>query len=231
MENLPARQLVESILRRNRYLVLATAGSDGPWLAPLEYMIDDDLNFYVFSTDDSRHVRDLDARPEVAVAVFEHEQEEYGPTASFTLNGVQLEAIARRVPPAEYNADITAAIDAREGRVKVSGWEEDGGLEDAEAIRRAWRLGVTGVIYTSIARDGRLGGPDIERTNSIAAVTPLPVVLSGGVGGMRDLDRVAAERHERVVGAITGKAIYEGRFSPREAVLLLQGELPENQPC
>lgn len=112
MENLPARQLVESILRRNRYLVLATAGSDGPWLAPLEYMIDDDLNFYVFSTDDSRHVRDLDARPEVAVAVFEHEQEEYGPTASFTLNGVQLEAIARRVPPAEYNADITAAIDA-----------------------------------------------------------------------------------------------------------------------
>ena len=112
MENATDRDLVESILRRNRYLVLATAGGAGPWIAPLEYMIDEDLNFYVFSTDDSRHVRDLDSRPDVAVTVFEHEQEQYSPEASFTLGGVQMEAVARRVPEAEYTADIVAAIDA-----------------------------------------------------------------------------------------------------------------------
>lgn len=106
------RELVETILRRNRYLVLSTTNGTAPWIAPLEYMIDGDLSFYVFSTDDSRHVSDLEMNEEVAVAVFEHEQGEYSPEASFTLNGVQMEAVARRVPRAEYTADIVAAIDA-----------------------------------------------------------------------------------------------------------------------
>lgn len=114
METTPERELVELILKRNRYLVLSTVGSAGPWVAPLEYMIDEDLNFYFFSPDDSRHVRDLDANQEVAVAVFEYEQGEYSPDASFTLNGVQMEAVARRVPAAEYTTDIVAAIDALE---------------------------------------------------------------------------------------------------------------------
>lgn len=112
MSAVDERELVESILRRNRYLVLSTAGSAGPWIAPLEYMIDEDLSFYVFSTDDSRHVRDLDAHPNVAVAVFELEQREYSPEASFTLNGVQMEAVARRVRQADYTPEIVAAIDA-----------------------------------------------------------------------------------------------------------------------
>jgi uncharacterized protein YhbP (UPF0306 family) len=106
------RELVETILRRNRYLVLSTTNGTAPWIAPLEYMIDGDLNFYVFSPDDSRHVRDLEMNEKVAVVVFEHEQGEYSPEASFNLNGVQMEAVARRVPQAEYSADIVAAIDA-----------------------------------------------------------------------------------------------------------------------
>lgn len=112
MSAVTERELVESILRRNRYLTLATAGSAGPWIAPLEYMIDEDLNFYVFSPDDSRHVQDLEMQPSVAVAVFETVQGEYSPEASFTLNGVQMEAVARRVQQADYTAEIVAAIDA-----------------------------------------------------------------------------------------------------------------------
>jgi uncharacterized protein YhbP (UPF0306 family) len=112
MDRASEREFVESILRRNRYLVLATAGSAGPWIAPLEYMIDGDLNFYVLSPDDSRHIQDLDTQPNVAVAVFESAQGEYSPEASFTLNGVQMEAVARRVEPADYTAEIVAAIDA-----------------------------------------------------------------------------------------------------------------------
>ena len=106
------RQLVETILRRNRTLVHSTVSGTAPWIAPLEYMIDGDLNLYFFSPDDSRHVRDLERNEEVAVAVFDREQGEYSPEASFTLNGVQMEAVARRVPQAEYTADIVAAIDA-----------------------------------------------------------------------------------------------------------------------
>jgi len=106
------RELVEALLRRNRYLVLATSDGSNPWIAPLEYVVDGELNFYFFSPDDARHVRDLDKNPRVAVAVFDQEQGEYSADASFTLNGVQLEATARRVPPAEYNAAIRGAIEA-----------------------------------------------------------------------------------------------------------------------
>ena len=112
MSTASERALVETILRRNRYLVLATTDGEVPWVAPLEYMVDDDLNFYFFSTDDSRHVRDLESNARVAVAVFEHEQGEYAPDASLTLNGVQIDAVVHRVAPEGYTTDITAAIEA-----------------------------------------------------------------------------------------------------------------------
>jgi len=106
------RELVEDILKRNRYLVLSTAQDSSPWVAPLEYMIDEDLNFYFLSTDDSLHVRHLESNEKVAVAVFEHEQAEYAADASFTLNGVQMEAIARRLTKVEYTPAVRAAIAA-----------------------------------------------------------------------------------------------------------------------
>jgi phosphoribosylformimino-5-aminoimidazole carboxamide ribotide isomerase len=93
----------------------------------------------------------------------------------------------------------------------VSGWEEEGGLEDLELARRARELGLGGIIYTSIARDGTLAGPDIERTNRVAEAGGLPVILSGGIGCLEDVERVARERAEGVVGVIVGKALYEGR--------------------
>lgn len=114
MSNAGGQDFLKEILERNRYLVLATTNGTEPWIAPLEYMLDDDLNFYFFSTEDSRHVRDIRGNDRVAVTVFDENQPEYGPDLSTRLNGVQMEATVREVPPEEYGADITAAIEALE---------------------------------------------------------------------------------------------------------------------
>ena len=114
--------------------------------------------------------------------------------------------------------ELWAGIDACDGRVRVSGWEEEGGLQDLELARRARELGLAGVVYTNIARDGTLGGPDIERTNRVAEAGGLPVILSGGIGSMEDVDRVARERAQGVVGVIVGKALYERRVDLEELI-------------
>ena len=114
--------------------------------------------------------------------------------------------------------ELWAGIDARDGQVRVSGWEEESGLEDLELARRARELGLGGIIYTSIARDGTLAGPDIERTNRVAEAGGLPVILSGGIGSPADVDRVARERVEGVVGVIVGKALYEGRVDLEQLI-------------
>lgn len=112
MSNVREREFVEDLLKRNRYLVLSTTNGREPWIAPLEYMIDDDLNFYFFSSEDSRHVRDIRENDGVAVTVFDQDQPEYSPNLSTRLNGVQMEATVRKIPPEEYSEAIIAAIEA-----------------------------------------------------------------------------------------------------------------------
>jgi phosphoribosylformimino-5-aminoimidazole carboxamide ribotide isomerase len=106
---------------------------------------------------------------------------------------------------------LIAGIDAEEGEVRVAGWEEGSALRDTELATSARSWGMGGIVYTSIAHDGTLEGPDIVRTNAIA-VSGLPVILSGGIGSAADVDRVYAEKHSGVAGVITGKALYEGRL-------------------
>ena len=119
---------------------------------------------------------------------------------------------------ADAGPELWAGIDARDGRVRVSGWGEEGGLEDLELARRARELGLAGIVYTSIARDGTLAGPDIERTNRVAEACGLPVILSGGIGSAADVERVHRERVQGVVGVIVGKALYEGRVELGELI-------------
>jgi len=107
--------------------------------------------------------------------------------------------------------ELWAGIDAREGRVRVAGWAEEAALEDVELARRARELGLEGSVYTSIARDGPLAGPDLERTNRVAEAAGLPVILSGGIGCAEDVERVQRGKTAGVGGVIVGKALYEGR--------------------
>jgi phosphoribosylformimino-5-aminoimidazole carboxamide ribotide isomerase len=106
---------------------------------------------------------------------------------------------------------FVAGIDAAGGRVRVAGWETDGGSSDLELARRSRQLGMAGIVYTAIARDGTLDGPDLERTVRVAEVSGLPVIVSGGVGGPADVERAAALDNPLVRAVIIGRAIYEGR--------------------
>lgn len=106
------RELVREVITGGRYLSLSTTDGNEPWVAPIEYMHDDELNFYFLSTDDARHSRHIEANPTVAVAIFEREQPEYSPDFSGTLRGVQIRGTAKRLSPDEYPEIVTAAIDA-----------------------------------------------------------------------------------------------------------------------
>ena len=109
-------------------------------------------------------------------------------------------------------------VDARDGVVRVAGWTEDGGQKDTEVATGLAGLGIRGLIYTNISRDGTLQGPDVERTNTAARASGLPTLLSGGIGSRRDVDDAAGRCDPLVVGMILGKAIYESRLDLAELV-------------
>lgn len=105
---------------------------------------------------------------------------------------------------------MLAGIDAKGGRVMIHGWEEGSELLDIDLARGAKALGLVGIVYTDIERDGTLSGPSLEPTLRVARAAGLPVVLSGGVSTEEDFAR--ASLCPEIVGVITGKALYEGRF-------------------
>ena len=111
-----------------------------------------------------------------------------------------------------------AGIDALEGRVKIHGWEDDSGISDLDLAKEADRMGMCSIIYTNIARDGMMDGPDIERTKQIADSAGLPVIISGGVSSLADIEEASRRADGKIVGLITGKAVYEGKIDIREAV-------------
>jgi phosphoribosylformimino-5-aminoimidazole carboxamide ribotide isomerase len=111
-----------------------------------------------------------------------------------------------------YGKKFIAGIDARDGVVKVSGWLESGGITDTALAAKAADMGMCSVIYTNIARDGMLSGPDFERTVLVARSANLPVIVSGGVGSDEDILAAAKYENEGIAGIITGKAVYEGKI-------------------
>lgn len=106
---------------------------------------------------------------------------------------------------------FVGGIDAYDGRVKIAGWSADAELSDIQAAAGLAGLGIGGLVYTSIARDGTLAGPDIDRTNAAARAAGLPTILSGGIGSAADVETATAEADPLVAGIILGKALYEGR--------------------
>ncbi len=124
----------------------------------------------------------------------------------------------------EFGERLAAGIDAREGVVHLSGWTEGGDVEAVELGRRVKRMGFSLIVYTDIARDGMLTGPNIEAIREMALGVALPIIASGGVARIEDIRALKPLEEVGVVGVISGKALYEGRLSVREACKLLQGE-------
>jgi phosphoribosylformimino-5-aminoimidazole carboxamide ribotide isomerase len=109
-----------------------------------------------------------------------------------------------------FGRRFVAGIDASAGRVRVAGWTADGGVVDTDLAGRLAALGIVGLVYTSIAVDGTMAGPDIGRTAAVARAAGLPTILSGGIGCGADVE-AAAGADPLVIGVIVGRAMYEGR--------------------
>lgn len=116
---------------------------------------------------------------------------------------------------------IWVGIDARQGKVAVKGWVEQTTIEARSLAESAARVGVAGIIYTDIARDGALSGPNVDETSRVARGLGIPVIASGGVHRLADLQGLLALESDGVVGVISGRAIYEGTLDVGEAVRFL----------
>ncbi|MDX1663419.1 MAG: pyridoxamine 5'-phosphate oxidase family protein [Candidatus Promineifilaceae bacterium] len=112
MESATNQAFVREIIAGNRYLNLATTDGEEPWVATIEYVHDDELNFYFFSTDDARHSRHIEENPTVAISIYSSGQPDYSGDLSANLNGVQMRATARRLAEEEYPEMISGAIEA-----------------------------------------------------------------------------------------------------------------------
>ena len=118
---------------------------------------------------------------------------------------------------------VAVGLDARGREVAVRGWTEGSGQDLLEAAKRFEGLGVAALVVTEIARDGMLVGPDLDQLRCVLEATEVPVIASGGVGSLADLEALAdlVAGRRRLAGAIIGKAIYEGRFTVSEALAAL----------
>ncbi|MCI4665705.1 MAG: 1-(5-phosphoribosyl)-5-[(5-phosphoribosylamino)methylideneamino]imidazole-4-carboxamide isomerase [Neomegalonema sp.] len=118
---------------------------------------------------------------------------------------------------------VAVGVDARAGRVAIEGWAETTELTAAELAKRFEDAGVAAIIYTDIDRDGAMGGPNIDETAALARATDIPVIASGGVSSLDDLRRLRA-CDAALNGAISGRALYDGRIDVAAAIALLKGE-------
>lgn len=119
---------------------------------------------------------------------------------------------------------IVVGIDAKDGLVAVRGWADVTTKKATELAMELEGCGVAAIIYTDIARDGMMQGPNIEATKALAEAISIPVIASGGVSSLEDIRRLLAIESSGVTGVITGKAIYSGALDLRAAVALTRGE-------
>ncbi len=119
-----------------------------------------------------------------------------------------------------FPGQIVVGIDAKNGMVAVQGWAEVTGITAVELAKKFAGDGVAAIIYTDIARDGMLQGPNLEATRTLAQAAGIPVIASGGVSSLKDIENLLAIEQYGVTGVITGKAIYSGALNLREAVAL-----------
>jgi phosphoribosylformimino-5-aminoimidazole carboxamide ribotide isomerase len=121
----------------------------------------------------------------------------------------------------EFPGKIAVGIDARGGKVAVEGWAQASQLGVVEMARRFEGAGMSAIIYTDIDRDGILTGINWQSTIELARAVSIPVIASGGLASLDDIHRMTKKDAARLEGAITGRALYDGRVDPLEALAIL----------
>lgn len=121
-----------------------------------------------------------------------------------------------------YSGKIVLGLDARNGKLAVAGWEKESPRTALEVAQEVSDWPLAAIVYTDIATDGTLKGPNIQATALIARSTHVPVVASGGVG---TLDHLHALRQLPLQGVIVGRAIYERAFTVRQALDIIEGPI------
>jgi phosphoribosylformimino-5-aminoimidazole carboxamide ribotide isomerase len=122
----------------------------------------------------------------------------------------------------KFSSRICVGIDARDGRVMTRGWESATPLLAVDLARSVAECGVERIVYTDIARDGMLGGPNIEQTLAVARSANIKVTASGGVSSLDDIKRLRDAGDSRIDSVIVGKALYEGKFKLEEGIGVAQ---------
>ncbi len=123
----------------------------------------------------------------------------------------------------EFPGRIAVGIDARDGRVATEGWAQTSELSAGDLARRFADEGVAAIIYTDISRDGMLEGLNLEATAALAHKLAVPVIASGGLAGIADIERLVQPQFAHLGGAIAGRALYDGTLDARAALSLIAG--------
>lgn len=126
----------------------------------------------------------------------------------------------------DHSGHVWVGIDGRNGRVAVEGWIEETTTSVYDLAKVCEQAGVGGVIFTDIARDGALVGPNLESLSEMCHQVRMPVIASGGISSLDDLRAIRSLGLSQIEGIITGKALYAGAFTIEEGVATVEGEEP-----
>lgn len=121
-----------------------------------------------------------------------------------------------------FPGQIVVGADARDGRIAAEGWIETSDVPVLDLVKQFEDCGVAAVVFTDISRDGALTGVNAEATAALAAAVSIPIIASGGVKDIADIEACAAQAHTGIDGVITGRAIYDGRLDLKEAIAVAE---------
>jgi len=130
----------------------------------------------------------------------------------------------------DFPGQVIVGLDAREGRAAVDGWSTLSNRTVVELARYFGTAGAAAIVYTDIRRDGMLSGLNVEATAALARAAPIPVIASGGIRDLDDVRGICAVAADGILGAITGRALYEGTLELRAAQALADQLSPDDAP-
>jgi len=117
----------------------------------------------------------------------------------------------------EFPNKIIVGLDANNGLVATDGWAKQTDIDVVELSKKYEQYGVSSIVYTDIARDGMMQGVNVEATANLAKKTSIPIIASGGITNLDDITALLKNTHHGIIGAITGRAIYEGQLDFNDA--------------